>query len=78
MTSCYHGHEIPGSQRSFLTETAFALSSNERKVWATIAAAGYLDCFELLLQKLKMNHHTEHNLTLVLEIIHCTVNEKKR
>ena len=38
MTSCYYGHKIPGSQQSFLTETAFALSSDERKVWATFCS----------------------------------------
>ena len=36
MTSCYHGSKISGSQQSFLTDTAFALSGDERKVWATI------------------------------------------
>ena len=33
--SCFHGSKIAGSQQSFLTETACALLSDGRKVWAT-------------------------------------------
>ena len=33
--SCFHGSKIAGSQQSFLTETAYALLSDGRKVWAT-------------------------------------------
>ena len=32
----YHDSKISGSQQSFLTETAIALSNGGRKVWATV------------------------------------------
>ena len=62
-----YSHPIIGDSFQFWS----SLHSDHWKNPPVPMPAGYFDCFGLLLQKRKTNHHTEHNLTLVLEIMHC-------